>query len=270
MHQENDADQRDDKRLLNQRPFQRVDGAVDQFGTVVHRLDRDALGQAATDFVDFGFQVVDDFQRVRTVARHGNARHDFAFTVEFGQATPFVRRQFDASNVADQHWRALLAFDDQRFEVALAAQVALTAHHVLGFGHLDDTATDIAVRVADHLRYLHQRNAVGTQFHRVDGDLVGLNEAADRCDFGDAVRLGQLIADVPVLDGAQFGQRLVLGQQRVLVDPADAGGVRSERGGDALGHAAGGEIQVFKDARARPVDVGAILENDVHEGGAEE
>ena len=163
------------------------------------------------------------------IARHGDARHHFAFAVEFGQAAPFVGHQFDAGDVADQHRRALVALDDQHFEVALAAQIALAAHHVLGFGHLDDATADIAVGVADDLRHLHQRNAVGAQLHRVDGDLVGLNEAADRCDFGDAVRLGQLIADVPVLDGAQFGQRLVLGEQRVLVDPADAGGVRPER-----------------------------------------
>jgi hypothetical protein len=213
---------------------------------------------------------VDDFQRVSAVARHGNTRHDFAFTVEFGQATPFVGRQFDACDVADQHWRALVAFEDQRFEVALAAQVALAAHHVLGFCHLDDASADIAVRVADHLRHLHQRDAVGTQLDRVDRDLIGLHEAADRSHFGDAMGLGQLIADVPVLDGAQFGQRLVFGEQRILVNPADAGGVRSKRRRDALRHAAGGEIQIFKDARARPVDVGAILENDVHEGGAEE
>jgi hypothetical protein len=50
VHQEDDADQRDDDRLLNQRPFQRVDGAVYQFRTVVHRLHRDSLRQAGTNF----------------------------------------------------------------------------------------------------------------------------------------------------------------------------------------------------------------------------
>ena len=63
---------------------------------------------------------------------------------------------------------------------------------------------------------LHQRDAVGAQLHRIDGDLVGLHEAADRGHLGDARRLGQLVAQIPVLMRAQFGQRLVLGQQRVL------------------------------------------------------
>jgi hypothetical protein len=208
VHQEDHADQRDDDCLFNQRPFQRVDGAVYQFGTVVHRLHRDSLRQAGTDFGDPDFRLWMTSSAFCAVAGHGNARHDFAFTVEFGQATPLVGRQFDPCDVADQHWRALVAFDHQRFEVALAAQVALAAHHVLGFGHLDDAATDIAVRVADHLRDLHQRNAVGTQFHRVDSDLIGLHEAADRSDFGDAMGLGQLIA--------QYQSWIVRSSARVL------------------------------------------------------
>jgi hypothetical protein len=37
-----------------------------------------------------------------------------------------------------------------------------------------------------------------------------------------------------------------------------------------LRHAAGGEVEVLEHARARPVDVGAVLEDDVDEGRAEE
>ncbi len=84
------------------------------------------------------------------------------------------------------------------------------------------------------------------------------------------MRLGQLIAHIPVLDRAQLGQGLVLGQQRVLVDPAHAGGVGADLRRDALGHAARGEVEVLQHARARPVDVGAVLEDDVDEGRTEE
>jgi len=55
-----------------------------------------------------------------------------------------------------------------------------------------------------------------------------------------------------------------------LVDPADTGGVRPELRRDALGHAAGGEVEVLQHAGARPVDVRPVLENDVDERGAEE
>ena len=48
MQQEHDADERDDEALLDQRALERVDGAVDQVGAVVDRLDarRPAAGSA--------------------------------------------------------------------------------------------------------------------------------------------------------------------------------------------------------------------------------
>ncbi len=58
--------------------------------------------------------------------------------------------------------------------------------------------------------------------------------------------------------------------QRVLVDPADAGGVRPELrlgvGRQPRLHL----VQVLQHARARPVQVGAVLEQHVDEGVAEE
>ena len=82
--------------------------------------------------------------------------------------------------------------------------------------------------------------------------------------------LGQLIAQIPVLQRPQFGQRLVLGEQRVLIDPADARGVRTDLRCDALGHAAGGKVEVFQYPGPRPINVRAVFKNDVDEGRAEE
>ena len=104
---------------------------------------------------------------------------------------------------------------------------------------------------------------------RVDDDVVLLDEAADAGDFGDAFGLGEAVAHVPVLQRAQFGERAVLGEQGVLIDPADAGRVGPERRGDAGGQAAGRGVQVFEDARARPIDVGAVLEDHIDERHAE-
>ena len=53
---------------------------------------------------------------------------------------------------------------------------------------------------------LLERYAVGLQPARIDRDLVLLDEAADAGDLGDALRLGQLVAQEPVLDGAQLGR----------------------------------------------------------------
>src|ERR1035437_3665074 len=41
------------------------------------------------------------------------------------------------------------------------------------------------------------------------------------------------------------------------------------QGCHAFGHAARREVEVFQNARTRPVDVRAVLEDDVDEGGAE-
>ncbi len=248
VQQKDEADDGHDDQFLDQRSFQGVDGAVDEFGTVVHRLHRHALGQARGDFSDLAFDVRNDLQRVLAVTGHGDAGDHFALAVEFGHAAPFVGRQLDPGDVADQHRRAFVALDHQHLDVGLAAQVALAAHHVLRLGHLHGAPAYVTVGVPDDLRHLHQGNAVGAQLDRVDRDLVGLHEAADRGHFGHPVRLGQLVAHIPVLDRAQFGQRLVFRQQRVLVDPAHARGVRADLRGDPLGHAPGGEVEVLQHA----------------------
>ena len=53
--------------------------------------------------------------------------------------------------------------------------------------------------------------------------------------------------------------------ERVLVDPADAGGIRPERRPHALGQPGRGLAQVLEHARARPVRIGAVFEQHVDE-----
>jgi hypothetical protein len=55
-----------------------------------------------------------------------------------------------------------------------------------------------------------------------------------------------------------------------LIDPADTGGVRTEAGRDAGRQPAGGRIEIFEHARARPIQVGAVLKDHVDERDAEE
>jgi hypothetical protein len=102
VQQENDAHQRDDDRFLEQGSLQGFDGAVNQFGTVVDGFHRHPRGQAGADFGDPGFQVMDHFESVLAIARHGDPRHHLAFAVEFGEAAPLVGHEFDAGDVADQ------------------------------------------------------------------------------------------------------------------------------------------------------------------------
>jgi hypothetical protein len=58
--------------------------------------------------------------------------------------------------------------------------------------------------------------------------------------------------------------------QGVVVDPAHAGGVRPQARLHPLGQVGGRLAEVFQYPGAGPVDVGAVLENDVNVGIAEE
>ena len=265
MQQEHDADGGYDEALFQQRPLQRVDGAVDEVRTVVHGHDFDACRQPWGDLGDLGLEVMDDFEGVLSVPRHRDRRNHLSFAIEFGNPAPLVGNELNAGNVADQHRRPLLALDDQRLDVGRPAQVAFAPDHVLGFGHFHDPATHVAVGLADDLRHLGKRYSVRPQLHRIDDDLVGLDEPAHAGDLRDALRLGELIAQIPVLDRAQLGEILVGADKRVLIHPSDPGRVRSELRGNALGKPAGREVQVLEDPRARPIDVRAIFEDHIDE-----
>src|SRR5712692_9469950 len=97
----------------------------------------------------------------------------------------------------------------------------------LPLAHLDRATTDVHVAGADGIGDLGKGNPVGSKPRRIDDDLVLLHEAADAGDFGHALCLGQLITDEPILDRAQFSQRLPGADHGVLKDPTDPGGIGS-------------------------------------------
>jgi hypothetical protein len=146
-----------------------------------------------------------------------------------------------------------------------AAQIAAAADDELGLGHLDGATADIQVAGADRLRDPGQRDAIGLQLPWIDHHLILLDEPADRGDLGDPLGCRQLISDEPILQGAQFCQRLLGAHDDVLIDPAHAGGVRPERRREAGRESLLGKIQILEDTAPRPIDVGAVLENHVHE-----
>ena len=103
----------------------------------------------------------------------------------------------------------------------------------------------------------------------VHGDLVLPNEAAHAGDFRYAGHARQFVFEEPVLQGTQFAQVVAVGLEHVHERPADPGGVRPEGGYDPLGQLPGDMAQGFEDPGPRPVEVGAVLEDDGDEGEAE-
>ena len=59
-------------------------------------------------------------------------------------------------------------------------------------------------------------------------------------------------------------------RHHVLIDPADAGRVRAQGSGPRRRQPPRRGAQIFEHALTRPVDVGAVLEDDVDERDAEE
>ena len=134
MQQKHDAHQSDDDAFLEQRRFQRGDGAVDQLRAVVNRHDLRPFGQRRRDLLQPLLDVVDDGQRIGAGTLQGDAAGHFAVAVEFGDAASFIARKFDAGHVLEQHGRAAVGFDHDVLEVVDASEVATAAHHELVLG----------------------------------------------------------------------------------------------------------------------------------------
>ena len=270
MQQEHDADQRDDDAFLEQRVLQRGDGGIDQVGAVVDRHDLDRFRQAAGDLREALLDVLDHVERVDAKALQHDAARDLALAVEFGDAAPLVGAEFDPGDVAQQHRRAAVHLQHDIAEVVDALEVALAADDVFELREFDRAAADVGIAGADRLAHLLHGDAEVAHALRIEHDVVLLDEAADAGDFGDALCLGEREFQVPVLDGARLGEVQLLRHHRVLVDPADAGRVRADGRRHAGRHPRCRGVEEFEHARARPVDVGAVLEDDVDERDAEE
>jgi hypothetical protein len=96
------------------------------------------------------------------------------------------------------------------------------------------------------------------------------DEPADAGDLGHALRFGDAIADVPILDRSQIGQIFLRAAHDVLVDPTNPRRIGTEGWGDPGRQTPSGRTEIFEDTRARPVEIGAVLKDDVDERDAEE
>ena len=127
--------------------------------------------------------------------------------------------------------------------------IAAAAHHELGLGELDGASADIHVALADGVSNLGQRNAERLEPARIDDDAVLLDETADAGDFGDALRPWRGRSGHTSPGCVRSSARLFcVPRSDVLIDPADAGGVGTERRRDA-----GGQLLARRrsDIRAR-------------------
>ena len=211
---------------------------------------RHALRQARRDLGEAVLDVADHRERVLAEALQRDAGDDLALAVHLGDAAPLVRGELDAGHVLEQDRHAALALDHDLLEIGQALDVAAPAHRELGFRQLDRASAHVHVAGAQRFADLGKRDAERLQPPWIDHHAVLLDEAADARDLGNAFRLGDAVAHVPVLDGAQLGEALLRAANDVLIDPADAGRVGPRLGATPAGSRRAAELR-YSSTRER-------------------
>ena len=203
---------------------------------------------------------------------HDDAGHHIAFAVPIRNAAPKVGPEHHAADVLDANRNATWAGRQHDFsDIVDRLRISTAAHHVFGAAQFHQPSAHIVIPGAHGIGDLCDRDVIGLQAIRVDVHLILANEATQRRHLSHAWNRAQLIAEEPILQGPQLRQIALTGgvDQRVLEDPADAGCVRTKLGVDTLRKPRQHTGQIFERARARPVDIGAFVENDVDERIAE-
>ena len=271
VKQEEEAHQGDDQQLLEEADAEAFDGTLDESAAVVGHLDRDALGQARSHGGEPGLDVLDHLERAGAVPHDDDATHGLALAVPLGEAPAHLGTDADGRDVPEQDGRAG-GVDAERdlADVVRRGDVAAAADHELLLGGLEEPSADVAVAVLHGGADPGDGHPVRAQPVGIHRDLVLPDEAADARHLGHAGDAGQLVLQEPVLDRTQFGEVVPIRLERVHERPADAGGVRPERRRHARRQGARHVAQGLQDAAPRPVQVRAVLEDDVHEREAEE
>ncbi len=273
MEQEHDAHQRHDDELLDQLVREVVHRAVDERGAIVDGDDLHARRQALAQRGELGLDGLDRLQRVLAGAHHDHAAGHLALAVQLGDAAPHLGPELDGGDVAQPHGDARVARRERNLpEVVERLQVAAGAHHVLGLAQLQHRATGLLVGAFERRQHLGLRQVERAQPVRLQHDLELLDHAAHGRDFRHVRQRLQLEAQEPVLQRAQLGQIVAaaLVDQRVFVDPADAGGIRTQRRLGGSRQAGLHLVQILQYPGARPVQVRPVFEQHVDERIPEE
>ena len=199
-----------------------------------------------------------------------DAANRLTLPVPLRHAATHLRPDADARHVPKQDRRAARVHAQGNLpDVVQGLDIAEPADHELLFRHLEQAPADIAVAVLHGGANLRDGNAVGAKPVRIHRDLVLPHETADARDFGDAGNARQRVLQEPVLDRTQFAEVMAVGLEGVHERPTHARGVGSEGWRDPRRQLPGNIVQVFEDAASRPVQVGAVFEDDVYERKAE-
>jgi hypothetical protein len=273
MKQENRAYERDDDEFLDELALEVGDGALDQVRAIIRGDDLHTGRQARREFRELRLDGVDRRQRILAGAHDDYAAGNLALAVELRDAAAHLGSDLDARDVGEMNRHAGLRRQQRNApEVIERLQVARCPHHVFRFAHLEHRTTRFPVRALYRVDDLRVRYVERAHACRIEHDLVLAHHATHARDLRDVRHGLELVLQEPVLQRAKLRKihPSAAVDQRVFVNPADARGIRAERRPRLLRQPRLHLVQILEHARARPVGVGTVLEQDVDERIAEE
>ena len=206
---------------------------MDQPGAIVDGNHPHTRRQSGLDLPEPLLDPADHLQRVAPLAHHHDSGYRLPGPVQIRNSAARLRPQRHLSHIPDAHGPlAVLARKHDLFNVADAAGVAATANHIFGTRELDEPAARLDVARLHRFHNAHHRNAKSPQPVWVQVHLELAFEAAHGGHFGDSRNAAQMVAEVPILDGAQLSQAVPAAgvTHHVLQHPAKSGGVRADLG----------------------------------------
>ena len=167
--------------------------------------------------------------RVFAVTHQHHAAHglDTAF-VE--RTAPEIRAKRHAGDVFQLDRRALLLTDDNLLQILRRFDEADATDEELQAVFLQYLRADVDVGLPHSLIHVKQRHALRTQLVRMHVDLILLHETSDARHLAHAFDGIELIAQIPVLDAAQFGEIEALALDGVPKDLAERRGIGTQHG----------------------------------------
>ncbi len=160
---------------------------------------------------------------------HDHGATDGFLTVEVERTAAEIAADLHGGDVLQIDRSAFHGFDRDEFEILRAFDQADAAQDELRAVLLHHLAADVEVGILDGGHHLHERDVRGPHLGGVQLDLILLHEAADAGDLRDSLNAGELIADVPVLHGAEFREVVTtirgfigIDGKVILIDPAKA------------------------------------------------
>ncbi len=273
VEQEGQTHQYHHSELLHQLAGEVVDSALDKVGSIVDGDDLHPLWQAAFQLSQPCLDPVYGVLGILAVAHDDDAAHYFPFAVELGDTAPHLGTGDHICHIPQQQrGAAYRGAERDLLQILNALEIAVGAHHVLRFRHLDDGGAGLLIALLDGGFDKGERDAVGAQFVRVDPHLILTHHAADGGNLGDPLHRLQLVLEEPVLQRGELAQVMFAGSvyQRVLIDPAHPGGIGAELGAGGGGQIGRNLAQILQHPGAGPVEICVVVKQHIDEGVAEE